>query len=92
MYCDGEVGAAVATGDGEEIMRVCISFLTVELMRSGSDPQTACTKAIERVLQLTRDTQRPAMHSEGLVVGVVAMNIEGVVGAASTLDHTNEHR
>ena len=39
LYCDGSVGAAVATGDGEEIMRVCLSHLVVELMRSGRSPQ-----------------------------------------------------
>ena len=33
LYCDGRVGAAVATGDGEEILRVCLSHLVVELMR-----------------------------------------------------------
>jgi isoaspartyl peptidase/L-asparaginase-like protein (Ntn-hydrolase superfamily) len=32
LYCDGK-GAAVATGDGEEIMRVCLSFLVVEYIR-----------------------------------------------------------
>lgn len=39
LYCDGSVGAAVATGDGEEIMRVCLSHLVVELMRGGKSPQ-----------------------------------------------------
>jgi N4-(beta-N-acetylglucosaminyl)-L-asparaginase len=33
LYCDGNHGAAVATGDGEEIMRTCLSFLVVELIR-----------------------------------------------------------
>ena len=39
LYCDGKVGAAVATGDGEEILRVCLSHLVVELMRNHMSPQ-----------------------------------------------------
>ena len=38
LYVDGEIGAAGATGIGENVMRHCGSFLIVELMRSGMDP------------------------------------------------------
>jgi N4-(beta-N-acetylglucosaminyl)-L-asparaginase len=51
LYCDGN-GAAVATGDGEEIMRVCLSFLVVEYIRQGDSPQVACVKGIQRLLEL----------------------------------------
>jgi len=40
----------VATGDGEEIMRGCLAFLTVEEMRRGKSPQEACREAIRRLL------------------------------------------
>jgi hypothetical protein len=33
---------AVATGDGEAIMRACLSFLAVEGMRRGLSPERAC--------------------------------------------------
>ena len=33
------MGAAVATGDGEDILRVCLSHVVVELMRTGKSPQ-----------------------------------------------------
>ena len=95
LYCDGKVGAAMATGDGEEIMRCCLSFLAVEFMRQGYSPQRACSLAIDR-LQTLHDSHPPApgaekMHSK-LVVGLVAMDITGEVGAASTLDPDNLHR
>lgn len=38
---NAQVGAAVATGDGEEIMRSCLCFLVVEFMRNGDSPQVS---------------------------------------------------
>ena len=90
LYCDGEVGAAVATGDGEEIMRSCLSFLIVELMRAGHSPQEACKVAISRVLALKRSAPE-GMHPK-LTVAVIAMDPKGNIGAASTLSCDNEHR
>lgn len=49
LYVDDEVGAAGATGLGENIMRHCGSFLVVELMRQGLHPQQACEEAIHRM-------------------------------------------
>ena len=42
----------MATGDGEEIMRTCLSFLVVEMMRQGKSPQEACSIGISRMLEL----------------------------------------
>lgn len=53
LYCDGKVGAAVATGDGEEILRTCLSFLVVEYMRAGDPPGLACKKGIARLFLIT---------------------------------------
>lgn len=93
LYCDGAVGAAVATGDGEEILRTCLSFLVVELMRQGYTPGKACSIGIERLKSLVPPSDGTAsMHGSSLVVGVVAMNAEGTVGAASTLGPENLHR
>jgi isoaspartyl peptidase/L-asparaginase-like protein (Ntn-hydrolase superfamily) len=104
LYCDGK-GAAVATGDGEEIMRVCLSFLVVEYMRQGDSPQVACVKGIQRLLELQEGEnieetgndeeedgkEHTRMHKK-LTVGIIAMNSEGEIGAASTLSPENEHR
>ena len=38
LYVDGGVGAAGATGLGENVMRYCATFLAVEYMRQGAAP------------------------------------------------------
>lgn len=52
LYVDNAVGAAGATGHGEEIVKHCASFHVVEKMREGMSPQQAseyvCKRAIER--------------------------------------------
>jgi N4-(beta-N-acetylglucosaminyl)-L-asparaginase len=49
LYVDGEVGAATATGLGEEVVRVCGSFAVVELMRRGAGPADALAEVLRRV-------------------------------------------
>ena len=49
LYIDNQVGAAGCTGKGENCMRYCSSFMVVEFMRSGLDPQSACIAAINRI-------------------------------------------
>jgi isoaspartyl peptidase/L-asparaginase-like protein (Ntn-hydrolase superfamily) len=49
FYVDNEVGGAAATGVGEDIMKGCISFHAVELMRQGYTPQQAAEEAIKRL-------------------------------------------
>lgn len=95
LYADSAVGGAVATGDGEEIMRVCLSFLVVEKMREGLGPALACQAGIQRLKALIREGggegERQGMH-ESLTVAVMALDKEGRVGAASTLGEHNRHR
>ena len=49
LYVDNNVGGAVATGMGEEIIKIVGSFLVVELMRNGRTPKQACDEAILRI-------------------------------------------
>lgn len=95
LYCHGLYGAAVATGDGEEIMRTCLSSVVVELMRQGRSPGEACRLGIQRLFELPQhnfgDDSKSKMHPK-LTVGVIAMDPQGRVGAASTLDESNQHR
>ncbi|MCB9917170.1 MAG: N(4)-(beta-N-acetylglucosaminyl)-L-asparaginase [Planctomycetes bacterium] len=49
LYVDEDVGAAGATGRGENVMRHCGTFLIVELMRAGLHPRAACEEAIHRI-------------------------------------------
>lgn len=49
LYVDNEVGAAAATGLGEDIMRYCASFQVVEHMRRGKSPAEACSALLAQV-------------------------------------------
>lgn len=57
-YADDAVGAAAASGDGDDILRFCPSFRVVALMREGRTPAAAC----EATLMEIRD--RLARHGE----------------------------
>lgn len=75
LYVDNEVGAATASGVGEEMIRNAASFLVVELMRQGRSPADACREAIARVVHKRPDA------SKTLQVCFLAMNRHGEVGA-----------
>lgn len=75
LYVDGEVGAATASGVGEEMIRNAASHLVVELMRQGRSPMDACREAIDRVVH-----KRPEA-SKTLQVCFLAINRDGEVGA-----------
>lgn len=75
LYVDNEVGAATASGVGEEMIRNAASFLVVELMRQGRTPMEACREAIERVVR-----KRPEA-SKSLQVCFLAIDKHGEVGA-----------
>lgn len=49
LYVDGKVGAAGATGVGENVMRYCGSFLVVELMARGATPEEACIETVQSI-------------------------------------------
>lgn len=77
LYVDNEVGAATATGVGEEVIRIVGSHLVVELMRQGLPPEDACKKAVERIIQ------RNPKKAKEVQVGFVALNKKGEFGAYS---------
>jgi N4-(beta-N-acetylglucosaminyl)-L-asparaginase len=53
QYCDNGVGAAGSTGRGEACIKVCASFLAVELMRQGKSPEQALLEVMQRVVAMT---------------------------------------
>src|SRR5690606_4564873 len=55
LFVDNQVGAATATGVGEEVIRTVGSFLIVELMRQGKSPQEACEEGVRRIMEKNRD-------------------------------------
>lgn len=78
LFVDNEVGAAGATGRGEELIRTCGSFLLVEKMRAGMSPQKACETVIERIVEVNGGINKINFN-----VKLVAMNINGEAGVAS---------
>ena len=73
LFIDNEVGGAVATGMGEEVLKTVGSFLIVELMRNGMSPQQACEEAIKRIVTKNSD-------HKNFQVAYVALNKAGEVG------------
>jgi isoaspartyl peptidase/L-asparaginase-like protein (Ntn-hydrolase superfamily) len=80
LYVDNEVGAAGATGAGEEIIRIGGSLLIVEAMRAGTNPQAACELAVRRVNAVARRRGEQPAH-----VAFIAFDTRGAIGSASTL-------
>jgi N4-(beta-N-acetylglucosaminyl)-L-asparaginase len=79
LYVDGEVGAATATGVGEEMIRIAGSHTIVELMRHGRSPQQACEEAVKRLIQ-----KRGEEKAKELNVAFLALDTNGNIGAYST--------
>lgn len=77
LYVDNEVGAAAATGNGDEIMKVCLSFRVVALMEEGRSPQKSCEEAIRYLLR-----KRPHHQTRG--AACIAISKDGRLGAAAT--------
>lgn len=84
LYVDGEIGGAASTGRGEECIRACGSFLTVEMMRMGKSPQEACMIAAKRVVKLNLLSHKN--RDSNYQVGFIAINVKGEVGAYSVRD------
>ena len=75
LYVDNEIGAATATGLGEEVVRIVGSHLVVELMRNGLSPEKACKEAVLRIVK------RSPEKSKKIQVGFLAVNKAGKYGA-----------
>ena len=77
VYVDNEVGAAGATGLGENVMRYCASYQVVENMRHGMSPTEACAEAIRRIA-------RTDPQGMDLAINFIAIDKHGEFGAAGT--------
>tara|TARA_R100000935_G_scaffold36196_1_gene57141 strand:- start:277930 stop:278946 length:1017 start_codon:yes stop_codon:yes gene_type:complete len=74
LFLDNEIGGAVATGMGEEVIKTVGSFLIVELMRNGMSPQDACEEAIRRIV--SKNTKYKDFQ-----IAYIAINKAGETGA-----------
>lgn len=81
FYVDSKVGGAAATGLGEDIMKGCISYEIVRLMKDGMHPQDACEKAVSLFDKELKD--RRGYSGD---MSLVAMNNQGQWGVATNIE------
>src|SRR5829696_7563507 len=74
LFVDNEVGAATATGVGEEVVKICGTHTIVELMRQGLNPELACKKTVERIVR------KRGNKAKDVQVGFIAVNTKGGYG------------
>jgi isoaspartyl peptidase/L-asparaginase-like protein (Ntn-hydrolase superfamily) len=77
LFVDNEVGAAGATGVGENVMRYSATTVIVEMMRQGMTPQEACEAMVHRIAAVD-----PLGYE--LDVCFIAMDKQGRWGAAAS--------
>jgi len=80
LFVDNEVGAATATGTGEEVIRVSGSHTVVEYMRQGYSPMDACRETIKRVKSKMKSKESDTQ------VAFLALNKEGTYGAYALIN------
>lgn len=83
FYVDSNVGGATATGLGEDLMKGCLAYEIVRLMKSGVTPQAACDQAVYPFVENLR-----ARYGKAGEFSLVAMNKNGEWGVATTVEFT----
>jgi N4-(beta-N-acetylglucosaminyl)-L-asparaginase len=79
-FVDNEVGAAGATGKGEENIKICGGHTIVEMMRKGMSPTDACLEAMHRVAKNYKNDKKKLKTFH---LFFYALNKDGVHGSAS---------
>lgn len=79
LYVDNEVGAAGATGRGEDVIKACSSYYIVMRMRDGRSPQQACEDALHMISERYKAVGFDYLPGEKFV----AINKQGQFGCAS---------
>lgn len=80
FYAEDGIGAASATGVGEDIMRGLVSYEIVRKMRSGSSVQAACEETLAEVAKRFQVAGRPCRD-----ISVVALDAAGNYGVATNI-------
>jgi len=78
LYVDNEVGAAGATGRGEDVIKSCATFYIVMRMKEGRTPQQACEDAIRMIVDKYKKINPNFFPSEKFI----ALNKKGEYGCA----------
>jgi N4-(beta-N-acetylglucosaminyl)-L-asparaginase len=80
LYADSGIGAASATGVGEDIIRGCLSYEAVRLMEQGKSAEEACRETIRAHIA--------RMEAKGFTVkdiSLIAAGADGSFGGATNL-------
>ena len=83
FYADSQIGGAVATGLGEDIMKGCMSYEVVRLMEEGLHPQ----QAAERVVHEFSEKLEKIRGKAG-AISIVCMNKAGEWGVGTNVEFT----
>jgi N4-(beta-N-acetylglucosaminyl)-L-asparaginase len=75
LYVDNEVGAVVATGQGEDVIRVAGASAVVEHMRQGKSPEEACRLVVEKIKRIKKE------KAKDIQVCFIALNKQGEHGS-----------
>ena len=81
FYVDSEVGGASATGLGEDVMKGCVSYEIVRLMKEGKTPQEACDIAVN-----TFDKELKKRRGKAGDMSLIAMNNKGEWGVTTNIE------
>jgi len=85
LYVDNEVGAAGATGRGEDVIKSCATYYIVLRMREGRSPQQACEDALQMIVDRYKKVNPDFYPSEKFV----AINKYGETGCATMRGNRN---
>lgn len=80
FYVDSSVGGASATGLGEDLMKGCISYEIVRLMKEGKHPQEACEIAVNKL-----DSELIERRGKAGDLSLIAINNKGEFGCATNI-------
>jgi N4-(beta-N-acetylglucosaminyl)-L-asparaginase len=75
LFVDNEAGAAISSGVGEEVIRICGTHTVVEQMRMGRSSEQACREAVRRIVK------RNEARAKDIQVGFIALSKKGEIGA-----------
>lgn len=78
LYVDNDVGAAGATGRGEDVIKSCASYYIIMRMKEGRTPQQACEDAIKMIVARYKSIGSDYVPGEKFV----AINKQGDLGCS----------
>lgn len=81
FYVDSSIGGASATGLGEDIMKGCLSYEVVRLMKEGMSPQAAAERAVYLFTNYLSER-----NGKAGAMSVIAMNNQGEWGVGTNVE------